>query len=65
MTPAQTRELELFEMLGRNEVFKSWLQGQLTNNMEILTHNADTVQLHRAQGCSQLLQKMLQLSNKK
>lgn len=65
MTPAQAKELEMFEMLGRNDVFKAWLQGQLNHNMEVLTHNTDTVQLHRAQGCSQLLQKMLQLSNKK
>lgn len=65
MTPAQLKEVELFEMLGRNSTFQSWLQKQLAAQVDILTHNADTVQLHRAQGCSQLLQKMLQLSNKK
>ena len=62
MTP---KEAEMFEMLGRNEVFRAWLQKQLATNVDILTQHTDTVQLHRAQGCSQLLQKMLQLSNKK
>ena len=65
MTPAQLREAEMFEMLGRNEAFKTWLHKQLATNVDILTHNSDVVILHRAQGCSQLIQKMLSLSNKK
>lgn len=65
MTPTQVKEAELFEMLGRNEVFKAWLQSQLTHHTDILVHHTELVHLHRAQGCSQLLQKMLQLSNKK
>lgn len=65
MTPTQAKEAELFEMLGRNDVFKTWLQKQLDANVDILTHNTDMVQLHRAQGCSQLIQKMLSMSNKK
>ena len=62
MTP---KEAEMFDMLGRNEVFRAWLQKQLVANVDILTQHTETVQLHRAQGCSQLLQKMLSLSNKK
>lgn len=61
----RTKEAELFEALGRNEMFKAWLQHKLAAQVEVLVKHADTVQLHRAQGCSQLLQTMLDFCDKK
>lgn len=61
----RAKEAELFEALGRNEVFKAWLQQKLAAQVEVLVKNNDVVQLHRAQGGSQLIQTMLDLCNKK
>lgn len=61
----KAREAELFEGLSRNPAFKDWLQDALDNDIAILMQNLDVVQLHRAQGRSQLLRKLLDLSNKK
>lgn len=61
----RAKEAELFDALGRNDMFKGWLQSQLDAQVELLVCNNDTVQLHRAQGGSQLLRKMLLLCDKK
>lgn len=59
------KEAELFELLSRNNAFKEWLQSRLDGQIKVLVQNVDGVQLHRAQGSSQLLQTMLDLCNRK
>ena len=61
----KAREADLFEGLSRNQAFREWLQDALDTDITILIQNMDAVQLHRAQGRSQLLRRLLDLSNKK
>ena len=52
----------LFARLAQNEPdLKSWLEGELAEATQVLIQNADEVQVRRAQGKAQHVERMLRL----